>query len=510
MPDMVTERELPRSTAPTPFSRRNILILALVSVAQLMVIIDASIINVALPSIKTSLHFSLPDLQWVVTAYTLIYAGFLLLGGRAADLLGRRAVLMAGMVLFTAASVVAGFSQSSSVLLVARGVQGLGGAIMSPAALSLLLVTFREGTARNRALAIWGMVAGGGGAVGVVLGGVLTQGPGWRWVFFINLPIGLLALLAAPRILTESRGEGGSRSYDVPGAVTVTAALLLLVYAVTQVPTYGWGATRTIGELIGAAALLVVFLLIEGRFASHPLVPLRIFRSPTVAGADAVMTLLGLAMFAVFYFLSLYMQQVLHFSPSRAGLAFLPVTAGVVVMAGVGTVLVSRFGARWLLALGMLFVAGGILLLTRTPVHGSFATDLLPAFILISMGAGLSFPVVTNAGVSGVSREDSGIASGLVNTLQQVGGAVGLGLLSTIATTRTNDVLHSQPQAGLPHALVEGFHRAYLFGGGLAVVGAMVAILAISRSVGKVDAPPATEDEEVTADLPDTVEPLAS
>jgi EmrB/QacA subfamily drug resistance transporter len=507
---MVTERELPRSPAPTPFSPRNILILALVSVVQLMVIIDASIINVALPSIKTSLHFSESDLQWVVTAYTLIYAGFMLLGGRAADLLGRRAVLMAGMVLFTAASAVAGLSQSSSVLLVARGVQGLGGAIMSPAALSLLLVTFREGTARNRALAIWGMVAGGGGAVGVVLGGVLTQGPGWRWVFFINLPIGLLALLAAPRILAESRGEGGSRSYDVPGAVTVTAALLLLVYAVTQVPTYGWGATRTIAELIGAAALLVVFLLVEGRFASNPLVPLRIFRSPTVAGADAVMALLGLALFSVFFFVSLYMQQILHFSPSRAGLAYLPISAGVVVVAGVGTVLMSRIGARWLVALGMLFVAGGILLLTRIPVHGSFLTDLLPAFILISIGAGLSFPVVTSAGVSGVDRADSGIASGLVNTFQQVGGALGLGLLSTIATTRTNDVLHAQPQTGLPHAIVEGFHRAFLVGGGLAVVGAMVAILAISRSVGKVDAPPATEDEEPTTARPDTVEPLAS
>jgi EmrB/QacA subfamily drug resistance transporter len=486
------------------------LILALVCMAQLLVIVDASIINVALPSIRTSLHFSESDLQWVVTAYTLIYAGFLLLGGRAADLLGRRAVLMAGLAVFTAASVVAGLSQSSNALLVARGVQGLGGAMMSPAALSILLATFREGTARNRALAIWGMVAGGGGAVGVILGGVLTQGPGWRWVFFVNLPIGLLALLAAPRILTESRVEGGSRSYDLAGAVTVTAALLLLVYAVTQVPTYGWGATRTISELTGAAVLLAVFLVIEGTIAPDPLVPLRLFRSPTVAGANAVMATLGLSVFAVFFFVSLYMQQILHFSPIRAGLAYLPITVGIVVVAGVGSVLISRIGARWVLSGGMLFMAGGILLLTRTPVHGTFVTDLLPAFILVSVGAGLSFPAVLNAGVSGVAKADSGIASGLLNTFQQVGGALGLGLLSTIAATRTSAVLHAQPQDGLPHALVEGFHRAFFVGGGLAVVGAMVAALAISGSVGRVDAPPATEDEEVTAEPAHPVEPLAA
>jgi hypothetical protein len=258
--------------------------------------------------------------------------------------------------------------------------------------------------------------------IGLVLGGVLAQGPGWRWVFFINLPIGLLALLAAPRIVTESRVEGGSRSYDVPGAVTVTAALLLLVYAVTQVPTYGWGAGRTIGDLIGAAALLVVFLLIEWRFASNPLVPLRIFRSPTVAGADAVMALLGLSVFGVFFFVSLYLQQILHFSPLRAGMAYLPITAGIVVVTGVGTVLMGRIGARWLVATGMLFMAGGILLLTRMPVHSSYAADLLPAFTLVSLGAGLSFPAVTNAGVSGVAKADSGIASGLLNTFQRVGG----------------------------------------------------------------------------------------
>jgi EmrB/QacA subfamily drug resistance transporter len=476
----------PQTQEPTTFDQQNIAILALVSVVQLMVIIDASIVNVALPSIKNALHFSQVDLQWVINAYTLIFAGFLLLGGRAADLLGRRSVLMAGLVLFAGASLVCGLSQSSIVLEVARGVQGLGGAIISPAALSILLVTFPEGAARNRALAVWGAVAGGGAAVGVILGGLLTQGPGWRWIFFVNVPIGLLAVFAAPRILPESHGEDRSRSYDIPGAVTVTVALVLLVDAMVGTTTYGWGAARTIGELIGAALLLGIFIAIEGRFAAHPLVPLRIFRSRTLSGANVVALLLGLALFAVFYFLSLYMQQVLAFSPLRTGFAYVPITIGFIVVAGVASPLVGRIGVKWLLAVGMLITAAAFLLLARLPDHGGYAVDILPAFIVLPLGAGLAFLSVTNAAVAGVEPRDAGLASALLNTSQQTGGAVGLGLLATIAASRTNSVLAGNPHAGLAHALVQGFHLAFFVAAGIAAAAAIVALLTISRTIGRV------------------------
>jgi EmrB/QacA subfamily drug resistance transporter len=463
------------------------LALVLVCVAQMMVVIDISIVNVALPSIKNALHFSESDLQWVVNAYTLVFAGFLLLGGRAADLLGRRAVLIGGLALFSVASLVCGLATSSSALVVARAVQGLGGAIIAPASLSILTVTFPEGPERNRALAVWGAVAGGGAAVGVILGGLLTQGPGWRWVFFVNVPVGILTALLAPRLLPESRDEDRSRSYDVLGAISATAGLILLVYALVNTNQYGWGSARTIGELIVASTLLLLFVAIEARFAAHPLIPLQIFRSRTLSGANVVALLLGLSIFAVFYFLTLYMQQVLGFSPLRTGLAYLPITMGFIVVAGVASSLIGRIGVKWPLAIGMLVTAAAFLLLTRVPEHGSYAVDILPAFIVLPLGAGLAFLSVTNAAVAGVESRDAGLASALLNTSQQLGGALGLAILSTIATSYTNSVLASDPHGGLSHALVEGFHRAFVVGVCFAVAGGILALLTISRDVGRAE-----------------------
>jgi EmrB/QacA subfamily drug resistance transporter len=451
-----------------------------------MVVIDVSIVNVALPSIKTALQFSQQNLQWVVNAYTLVFAGFLLLGGRAADLLGRRRVLIAGLLIFTAGSLACGLAQQSGVLIGARALQGLGGAIISPAALSILTVTFPEGQERNRALGAWAAVAGGGIAVGVILGGILSQGPGWRWIFFVNVPIGILAALLAPRLLAESRDEDRTRSYDVLGALSVTAGLVLLVYAMVNTNQYGWGSVQTIGELIGSGVLLLAFVTIEARFASQPLVPLRIFRSRTRSGANVVALLVGLTIFGVFFFLTLYMQQVLGFSPLRTGVAYLPFTVGLIVASTTSSVLVGRIGAKWLLTAGLLVMSAGLILLARLPDHGSYASDILPAFIVIALGAGMVFLPMTTAAVSGASADDAGLASALLNTSQQVGGAVGLALLSTIATSVTTSVLASDPRAGLPHALVAGFTRGFAVAAAFAAA-AVVALLTISRDVGRTD-----------------------
>lgn len=474
--------------------------LILVCLAQLMVVIDVSIVNVALPSMQTALHFSVQNLQWVVNAYTLVFAGFLLLGGRAADLLGRRALLIGGLLLFTAGSLACGLALSSGMLIGARAVQGLGGAIISPAALSILTVTFPEGQERNRALGVWGAVSGGGIALGVILGGILSQGPGWRWVFFVNLPIGILAAVAAPRLLAESRDEDRSRSYDVLGALTVTAGLVLLVYAMVNTNQYGWGSVQTIGELIGSALLLLAFVTIEARFASHPLMPLRIFRSRTLSGANVVALLVGLTLFAVFFFLTLYMQQVLHFTPVQAGFAYVPFTVGIIVASGIGAVLVGRFGVKWLLMAGLVVMSAGLFLLTRLPDHGSYLTNILPAFIVTSLGAGMVFLPMTNAAVSGADADDAGLASALLNTSQQVGGAVGLALLSTIATSLTTSVLASSPQAGLPHALVAGFTRGFGVAAVFALAAAIVAMFTISQDVGRVDAIPDADYEMLSAE----------
>jgi EmrB/QacA subfamily drug resistance transporter len=443
-----------------------------------MVVLDASIVNVALPSIKNSLHFSQADLQWIVNAYTLTFGGFLLLGGRAADLLGRRRVFMVGLGLFALASLAGGLASSEAWLIIARGVQGLGAAILSPAALSIVTTTFTEGKERNKALSIWGALAGGGGAVGVLLGGVLTSGPGWEWVFFVNVPIGLLAILLVPRFIRESRSAHEYAGYDMAGAITITAGLMLLVYTLVETTKVGWGSDRTIGLLALSIALIAGFVLVEARTHS-PLMPLRIFRNRSVSSANAVGLLVGAALFSMFFFISLYLQQVLRFSALEAGVAYLPLAVGIILSAGLGSVLVNRFGAKLLMVFGLVLVAVGLVLFAGARAKGSYTGDVLLPSIVVALGLGFAFVPLTILAVSGVRPDDAGLASGLINTAQQIGGAIGLAILSTIATSRTNDILKAAhgANAALPHALTSGFSRAFTVGAGFAVFGILIAVL---------------------------------
>jgi EmrB/QacA subfamily drug resistance transporter len=453
--------------------------LALLAMTQFVVVIDASIVNVALPSIGHALHFSQDDLTWVVNAYTLTFGGFLLLGGRLADLMGRRKMFMLGLVIFSLASLLGGLAQSETWLIAARAVQGLGAAIVSPAALSIITTTFSEGAERNRALGVWGAVAGAGGAAGVLLGGVLTSGLCWRWVLFVNVPIGVICALLSPRLLVESRADTESRNFDIPGAVTVTAGLALLVYALVNAVNAGWGSTETLVLIAGAVALLAVFLVIETR-SRAPLMPFSIFRLRTLRGADTVALLIGMSLFSMFFFISLYMQQVLHYSALRAGLSYLPLAVGIILSAGAASVGVTRFGFKPVLLSGMLFVAAGLLWFSRVPATGgTFAADVLGPSLLAAIGLGLSFVPVTIAAVTGTRPHEAGLASGLVNTAQQVGGALGLAILATIANSRTNAVMHAG-QHNVAIALTKGFERAFLVGAGFALVGAALTIVLIS------------------------------
>jgi EmrB/QacA subfamily drug resistance transporter len=464
----------------SPAVRRRWIALVLLSAAQFLVVLDASIVNVALPSIGRSLHFSEQNLQWVVNAYVLVFGGFLLLGGRAADLLGRRRVFMAGLVLFALASLAGGLATSEGALIAARAVQGLGGAILSPAALSIVTTTFPEGSERNKALGIWGAVAGSGGAVGVLLGGVLTDSLGWEWVFFVNVPIALGAALLAPRLIDESRSQVEVRTFDAAGAVTVTAGLSLLVYTMVEATDVGWGATRTIVLLALSVALLAAFVVIELR-SRAPLVPFRIFRSRSLTGANVSGLLIGASLFSMFFFVSLYMQQVLAFSPLKSGFSYLPLALTIIVSAGVASQLVERFGFKPILVFGMVLVAIGLLMFSGVSADGSFASDVLPASLVAAAGLGFSFVPVTIAAVSGVRDDDAGLASGLINTSQQVGGALGLAVLSTIAISRTNDVMAAAHGArgALPGALTEGFQSAFTAGAGFAIVGVLVGLLLV-------------------------------
>jgi EmrB/QacA subfamily drug resistance transporter len=458
--------------------RAKSLALALLAMTQFVIVIDASIVNIALPSIGRALHFSQTSLSWVVNAYTLTFGGFLLLGGRLADLMGRRRMFMIGLVLFSLASLAGGLAQSEAWLIAARAVQGLGGAIVSPAALSIVTTTFAEGEERNRALGVWGAVAGAGGAAGVLLGGVLTSGLSWRWVLFVNVPIGLASAFLAPRVLLESHAESETRDFDVPGAITVTAGLALLVYATVDAVNVGWGSARTLGELAGSVLLLIAFVAIERRRRA-PLVPFSIFRLRTLRGADLVALLIGMSLFSMFFFVSLYMQQVLHYSALRAGLSYLPLAVGIILSAGLASVGVTRFGFKPVLLTGMLFVAGGLFWFSKVPASGgTFAGDVLGPSLLAAIGLGLSFVPVTIAAVTGTQPHEAGLASGLVNTAQQVGGALGLAILATIANSRTNSLLHAGGR--LDFALTKGFDRAFLVGTGFALVGAALTLLAIS------------------------------
>jgi EmrB/QacA subfamily drug resistance transporter len=453
--------------------------LILLCAAQFVVVLDASIVNVALPSIGKGLHFSEANLPWVVNAYVIAFGGFLLLGGRAADLIGRRRVFMAGLVVVAVASLAAGFSANQGQLIAARAAQGLGAAIISPSALSIVTTLFRDGAERNKALGAWGAVAGSAGAAGVLLGGVLTDGLGWEWVLWVNVPVSLIALALTPGLIPESRSESATRHFDAAGGVSVTAGLSVLAYALLDASSAGWGSTKIISLLALSAVLLGTFVVIELRSAA-PLVPFRIFRLKTLTGANVVGILLGASLFSMFFFISLYMQQVLGYSPIHAGLSYLPLALTLIVAAGLGSQLVTRFGFKPILAAGMLFVALGLAWFSQVSVGGGFLTDILGPSLLAAIGLGFGFVTSTIAAVSGVQGREQGLASGLINTSQQIGGALGLAVLSTIATSRTDHVMASGGSS-LQSALTEGFQSAFLGGAVIAALG-FVATLVLIRT----------------------------
>ena len=466
--------------SPTLAPERKWLALALLALAQFVVVLDASIVNVALPSIGSDLHFSQENLSWVVNAYTLTFGGFLLLGGRMADLLGRRRLFMAGIVLFGVASLLGGFAESEGQLIAARALQGLGAALLSPAALSLVTVIFKEGAERNKALGVWGAVAGSGGAVGVLLGGMLTEWAGWEWVLFVNVPIGVAVAVAALRVLPESR-ISGARHFDVSGAVSVTAGLSLLVYTLVDANNAGWTSGQTLGLGAVAVALIAAFAVIERR-TKAPLVPFPgIFRLRTISGINITALFVAMALFSMFFFVSLYMQQVLGYDALDAGLAYLPLALNIIVSAGVASQLVTRIGFKPTLVAGMVLIGIGLVWFAQVSPDGSYVSDLLFPSLVVAWGLGLAFVPVTIAAVTGTRPDEAGLASGLINTAQQVGGALGLAILGTIASSRTTDLVtasHGAPSA-LPGALTEGFQLAFLAGAGFAVLGIIATLVLI-------------------------------
>jgi EmrB/QacA subfamily drug resistance transporter len=472
--------------------KRKEFALILLAVTQFVIVLDASIVNVALPSIGRALDFSQDNLSWVVNAYTLTFGGFLLLGGRLADLLGRRAIFMGGLGLFAVASLLGGLAQSDTWLIAARALQGLGAALISPAALSLITTIFSEGAERNRALGVWGAVAGSGGAAGVLLGGVLTQWVGWQAVLFVNVPIGLIAAAVAPRLLPESR-DADDRYFDFQGAILVTAGLSLLVYALVDANNAGWGTFHTIGLGAIALGLIGLFIAWESR-ARQPLMPFSIFRLRTLRGANVIGLLIGLSLFAMFFFLSLYMQQVLGYDALKTGVSYLPLAVMIIVSAGVASQLTTRVGFKPVLIAGMLMLAGGLVWFSQVNASGSYLGDVLFPSIVVGFGLGLAFVSVTIAAVMGTKPQEAGLASGLINTSQQVGGALGLGILSAIATARTNHVIagggHSQG-----FALTAGFQTAFLVGAGFALIAAVLAAVMISSADSRAHAEAAQAGE---------------
>jgi EmrB/QacA subfamily drug resistance transporter len=463
-------------------------ILVLVCVAQFMVVLDATIVNVALPSIQHGLDFSASSLQWVVNAYTLVFGGFLLLGGRASDLLGRQRLFIAGLVVFTLASLLNGVATSSGMLIVGRGLQGLGAALVSPAALAIVTTTFAEGRERTRALGIWSAIAAGGGAVGLALGGLLTDTLSWRWVFFINLPIGLVAALLALRYIANTRAQQRPDTADVAGATTVTAGLLVLVYTIVKTQDYGWGSWQTLGLGALAIALLAAFVAIELR-SRAPLIRLGLLRVRSLTSANGAMLLIAAGLFGMFFFAGLYLQEVLGYSALKAGIAFLPVTAGIVVGAGLAQQGIRRFGVRPVSLVGMAIAAVGLFLLSGVPTHGTYLTDLLPGLGLMSVGMGLTFVPVTLIATTNIEAEDAGLASGLFNTSQQIGGAIGLALLSTIAASETSSVLApNATTADRVSAIVEGYQLAFATSAGLVVAAiALILFLVRRRDVARIN-----------------------
>ena len=463
--------------------------LAVLGVAYLMVVLDVSIVNVALPSIQTDLNFAPENLQWVISGYALTFGGFLLLGGRVGDLLGRRRLFMVGLGAFALFSLACGLATSEGMLIAFRALQGLAGAILSPSVFSIVSVTFREGSERNKALGILGAIAGSGAAIGVLAGGVLTQYAGWEWIFFVNVPIGVGALFFVPRFVRESRATDMTRHFDTAGAVTVTASLMLLVYGLTQSTNVGWSSGRTIGVLIASVALMATFIWIEARSPS-PLVPLSFFRRRTPTGANVIGFGLGTMVFGMFFLLSLYMQQVLGFSALKTGVGYLAVALTAVAASGAAQALVTRLGVKPVLITGLVLLGVGQLYFTQVSVNGSYVSDLLPGFILIGIGLGFSFVPVSIAALAGVTGRDAGLASGLINTSQQIGGALGLAILTTIATTHTDNLLASGEQRA--QAFTSGYSYAFWAGVGFAALSAIATVFVLKREdLVQTDAEPA-------------------
>ncbi|HEY2160683.1 MAG TPA: MFS transporter [Solirubrobacteraceae bacterium] len=479
---MTTETAVTPIASPARATNRWV-ILVIACLAQFMVVLDATIVNVALPSIQHGLGFSASTLPWVVNAYTLTFGGFLLLGGRASDLLGRKRVFAAGIALFSAASLLNGLAQSPTMLIVGRGLQGLGAALLSPAALSIITTTFTRTDERTRALGVWSAIAAGGGAVGLLLGGVLTDLVSWPWIFIVNVPVGIASLAATLRYVPESRAELAHRTFDLRGAVTVTSGLIVIVFAIVKSAAWGWGSPRTLGLLAVGLALLAAFVALERR-SPAPLVRLSIFRVRTLAVADVVMLLVGSGMFGMFFFASLYVQEILGYSPLQAGLAFLPVTVGIVIGAGIAQQLVRRIGVRNVALLGITLATVGMVVLTQVPVHGSYAGDLLTGLMPMSIGMGLTFVPITLLGTGGVGNEDAGLASGLFNTAQQVGGSLGLAILASLAASQTSSLLHG-PGAAIPAvqiaARVSGYHVAFAAAAVMLAAGGLILGLGLRR-----------------------------
>jgi EmrB/QacA subfamily drug resistance transporter len=454
----------------SPTGDRRWLTLAIVGAAFFMTVLDVAIVNVAIPSIKDDLNISESSVQWVITAYAITFGGFLLLGGRMADLLGRRRIFIVGLTIFTVASLVCGLANVAWLLFAARAVQGVGAAIISPAALSIVTTTFEEGAERNKALGIWGALGGSGAAAGVLFGGILTKYLGWEWIFFVNVPVGVLVFGLTLRFVPESRADLGHRRFDAAGAITITSGLALLVYGISKAPDVGWGSAQTILVLIGAGLLCLAALIIELR-SSAPLVPMRIFRNRSVLAANIVGFLLGAVIFANFFVLTLYVQQVLHWSALRTGVTFLATAGTVVIWAGVSQGLTTRLGARFVMVVGLLVLAASLGWYTQIPIHGHYWPDLLPAYLTFALGLAFAFVSVTIAALAGVAPQEAGLASGLINTNQQIGGAIGIALVTTIFTSYTNS--HGQS----PGAFTTGFQHAFWALIALSIAGAIAAFV---------------------------------
>ena len=477
----------PQSESRAPSGVHPGLILTVACIAQFMVILDVSVVLVAMPTIGSALHFPEADLQWIVSAYTVTFAGFLLLGGRAGDLLGRRRMFLVGIALFSLASLLGAMANNDGLLIGARALQGFGAAIVAPATLAIIMTTFAEGQKRNRALGIWGMMAAVGGSSGVFLGGILIDGLGWRWIFLINVPIGVALMVGAWRVIGRDRELRHHQTFDFAGALTITLGLIAIVFGIVSIDQHGWTSQQVLGGLLGGLIFVAVFVVIESRWAREPLIPMSLFSSGTLAGANVVMVLIGASMFGIWFLLSLYLQQVLGLSPLEAGVGFLPMTAMLALVSANTPKVIARFGTRNTLAIGLALIAISAAMFTQISADGSYAVDALAPMVFAAIGLGLAGVTATIAAVAGVSAHDAGLASGLVNTSRQMGGAVGLAILTTVAALLTRGYVVDHPGAGAlsPEALTYGYRGAFV----LAVVFAVFALIANLTLLRKAPAP---------------------